>query len=309
MAGLTEHPNLKTSFADNSPFTEELLTKGLNNPNTAINNIATELGNDAKGAALEAPASSATAVVNLLGQLKQAFKNIKGTADWHTGAAATLASIWAKFNDSTGHAHTGGANDAPKITAGGLATDAVETTKIKDLAVITAKIAALAITTARIAADAVDDTKMKLRSDNALRSRNAADNADLDVVKLGADNQLRLMQLSRQNIAANTVLENVSLKHGWTFDTPGAASGSTVSVTFDEAFSSVPVVIPGNLGLDAAADPTNIEDFTSFKTKLTTHAFNITTTGFDMRFAMADGSNFDANDRVGASWLAIGVKA
>ena len=135
-------PALKTNFADNSPKTEELLAKGLNQPNLEINAVAGELGTNPKSAALEAPSSSATAVVNLLGQLKQAFKNIKGTANWYTSAAASLATIWGKFHASTGHTHSAGSNDAPKITAGGLATDAVETAKIKANAVTGAKITA-----------------------------------------------------------------------------------------------------------------------------------------------------------------------
>ena len=153
MPGLTEHPNLKTTFADNSPFSEELTTKGLNNPNTAINNIATELGNDAKSAALEAPAASATAVVNLLGQLKQAIKNITGGANWYSSVAATISAIWAKFDDTTGHTHSGTADDGPQIDSNGLADNSVITNRIEDGAVTTTKIADGDVTQEKIDTD------------------------------------------------------------------------------------------------------------------------------------------------------------
>src|SRR3990172_10940904 len=135
MAGLTSHPNLKTTFSDTSPHAAELIDKGLNDPNTAINNIATELGNDAKSAALEARGSTATAVVNLLGQLKQAVKDILATTNWYDPLPITLTAVVGLFHASSGHKHTGVTGDAPPLDAAGLASNAVTTAKINTGAV------------------------------------------------------------------------------------------------------------------------------------------------------------------------------
>jgi len=52
--------------------------------------------------------------------------------------------VMASMNSSTGHKHDATDNEAPQIAAGGLATDAVETAKIKDANVTKAKIENLA---------------------------------------------------------------------------------------------------------------------------------------------------------------------
>jgi len=146
----SSQPALKTTFADNSPYSEELITKGLNQPNLETNAIAGELGNNPKAAALEARAASASAVVNLLGQLKQGIKDILGTTNWYDAAGSTIAAIWAKFHATTGHSHSGAANDGPLINSNGLDTDAVITNRIENLAVTAAKLAADSVTTAKI---------------------------------------------------------------------------------------------------------------------------------------------------------------
>ena len=141
----------------------------------------------------------------------------------------------------------------------------------------------------------------------AYRAKQAGGTA-VDLMHLGSNDQLRLAQISRQDITTNSVLEDVLIQHGWTFDQPGAASGATTTITFDEAYSSLPIVIVGNLGLLDGSDPTEIDDFITNKGKLTTHAYTITTTTFKIEFRLGDGTNFGANERVGASWIALGVK-
>ncbi|MFZ5816307.1 MAG: hypothetical protein ACOY93_13585 [Bacillota bacterium] len=52
---------------------------------------------------------------------------ITGTTNWYEAPAATIATIWAKFSGSTGHKHTGGANDAPPIPLSGIESAAKTT--------------------------------------------------------------------------------------------------------------------------------------------------------------------------------------
>jgi hypothetical protein len=69
---------------------------------------------------------------SLTGLLTQQFswivKNIKAlkgiTGNWWDNAAATIAAIWDKFHDSSGHTHTATGSNGPKITATGLAAGA-----------------------------------------------------------------------------------------------------------------------------------------------------------------------------------------
>lgn len=71
-------------------------------------------------------------LTQLLGWLATAVKNIKGTTNFWDAAAASIATIWSKFNATTGHKHTGGADDAPQISG---------TTGIQDGTITEAKLA------------------------------------------------------------------------------------------------------------------------------------------------------------------------
>jgi hypothetical protein len=51
----------------------------------------------------------------LLNGLVTAVKNITGETNWYTLAAQSLTTVWAKFHATTGHKHTGAADDAPKL--------------------------------------------------------------------------------------------------------------------------------------------------------------------------------------------------
>jgi hypothetical protein len=79
--------------------------------------------------------------------------------DWNAAMAA-IAALYDKLNGTTGHGHTGGPEDGPKITTAGLADAAVTLLKLADLAVSTAKLQDSAVTTQKIAANAVDTTKI-----------------------------------------------------------------------------------------------------------------------------------------------------
>jgi len=68
--------------------------------------------------------------------------------DWNDLANAVTA-LFGKFS-TTGHQHTGAAEDAPPIPQDGLANNAVAESKIQNGAVSEAKLANLAVTTAKI---------------------------------------------------------------------------------------------------------------------------------------------------------------
>lgn len=70
-------------------------------------------------------------LTQLLSWMAKSIKVLKGNvANWYDAAAATIETIWSKFNATTGHKHTGAVNDAPKIDASGLANGAATDTVI-----------------------------------------------------------------------------------------------------------------------------------------------------------------------------------
>ncbi|MFM2376610.1 MAG: hypothetical protein RLZZ165_1707 [Bacteroidota bacterium] len=79
--------------------------------------------------------------------------------DWNAAMAA-VAALYDKLNGATGHAHSGGAEDGPKINTAGIADLAVTLQKLADLAVGTSKIVDGAVTTPKIADSAVTTPKI-----------------------------------------------------------------------------------------------------------------------------------------------------
>jgi len=79
--------------------------------------------------------------------------------DWNDVANAIIA-LFGKLNQTTGHQHTGGAEDAPPIPQNGLANNAVAEAKIQNGAVSEAKIKDLAVTTAKMQDGAVTLAKV-----------------------------------------------------------------------------------------------------------------------------------------------------
>lgn len=68
------------------------------------------------------------------------IKALKGTVtNWYDAAAATVETIWSKFHATTGHVHSGEANDAPKVCEKGTYSDT--TTSINSQTEYTASIA------------------------------------------------------------------------------------------------------------------------------------------------------------------------
>ena len=79
--------------------------------------------------------------------------------DWNDVANAIVA-LFGKFNQTTGHQHTGGAEDSPPIPQNGIANNAVAENKIQNGAVSEDKIRNLAVTTAKLGDGAVTSAKM-----------------------------------------------------------------------------------------------------------------------------------------------------
>lgn len=63
------------------------------------------------------PAASAGYLRLRLNMFAARLKSIVGGAGWLDAVPASLTTLWGKFNATTGHVHSGAANDAPKIAA------------------------------------------------------------------------------------------------------------------------------------------------------------------------------------------------
>jgi len=109
-------------------FTDPLASDRLDSPShatlhadkhDAIEKIETELGVNPKTIDdTISPGATPTSVANYLDMVANILKSIKGVANWYTAAAASIATIWAKFNATTGHTHTAAADDGPKLDHG-----------------------------------------------------------------------------------------------------------------------------------------------------------------------------------------------
>ncbi|MGD9644024.1 MAG: hypothetical protein AB7V08_15000, partial [Elusimicrobiales bacterium] len=105
--------------------------------------------------------SNTGTLTQLLSWIVKHIKAVKGSVtNWYDAAASTISDIWAKFNATTGHKHTGVANDAPQIGTAGIADGAVTSAKIADGNVTTTKIADANVTTPKIADGAVTTAKI-----------------------------------------------------------------------------------------------------------------------------------------------------
>ncbi|MDQ7794159.1 MAG: hypothetical protein RDU89_07065 [bacterium] len=116
---------------------------------------ATELGDRTVDPDLS-PSSNVGTLRQLLSWFANRIKAITGTTNWWDAPAATLGTIWGKFHASTGHGHTGGTADGPKVGTTGLADGAVTEAKLGSGAVTSGKLGALAVIAGKIADGAVD---------------------------------------------------------------------------------------------------------------------------------------------------------
>lgn len=133
------------------------------------------LGNRTVDQAIADTESNTGTLTQLLSWAVKHIKGIKGgVTNWYDAAASTISDIWAKFNATTGHKHTGAANDAPQIGTSGIADGAVITSKIADGNVTTVKIADANVTTPKLADGAVTTAKI---ADLNVTTVKLADNA------------------------------------------------------------------------------------------------------------------------------------
>lgn len=68
----------------------------------------------------QTPTGVAGNLRNFLDWFANRIRAITGTTNWWDAPAATVATIWSKFHQNTGHKHTGGASDAPPIPLNGI---------------------------------------------------------------------------------------------------------------------------------------------------------------------------------------------
>lgn len=73
----------------------------------------------------QVPTGSTGTLTQLFSWLANRIKAITGMANWFDNPVATLAAIWAKFHGSTGHKHTGAADDAPQVDYANIANKPV----------------------------------------------------------------------------------------------------------------------------------------------------------------------------------------
>lgn len=162
--------------------------------------------------------------------------------------------------------------------------DSVVTANITDSAVTAAKINASAVTTAKINDSAVTTAK----------------------INAGAVTAAKRAAFDRRNHTTNTTTTAPSFEYGWVYVDAGTSSSKDVAVTFPTAYSSAPIVFVTSAGRDASGTPAAIGDFDTTKGNSIVHTLSVTTSGFTIRFATGDGTNY-ANQILGAAWLAIGA--
>jgi len=114
----TDSPGVATPPATNGAYTRALSqTNDVDDDTTEADTLDT-LG-------------ATSGLINNLNRIRNVLKSIIGGASWLTAVTnKTLTDLFAKFHDTTGHDHSATANNAPKISTGGLADDAVDKDKI-----------------------------------------------------------------------------------------------------------------------------------------------------------------------------------
>jgi hypothetical protein len=124
--------------------------------------------------------------------------------DWNAAMAA-IAALYDKINGSTGHRHTGSAEDGPQINTGGLADLAVTLQKLAALSVDTSKLIDLAVSTAKLDNGAVTNPKLAA---NAVGNSNILNGA-VDINKMANNsvgtNQIVNGAVNNGKLAANSV--------------------------------------------------------------------------------------------------------
>src|SRR3990167_10960772 len=123
-------PAAKTDFNPNlSKSSQGHTAQGHNTPAGEINAIGADL-RDTFAAGTEATqGATATSMLNRIGQILQMLKNITGETNWYDTIANSISGL---LHATTGHKHTGAADDAPQLSNSGIANDAaIDTSKLE----------------------------------------------------------------------------------------------------------------------------------------------------------------------------------
>lgn len=115
----------------------------------------------------------------------------------------------------------------------------------------------------------------------------------------------KLAAFNRQNNTTNTTTSAPKIQYGWGYLEPGTTTNASETVTFPDEFTSAPIVIVSNAGVDTAGTPAAIGDFDTLKGKAIMHPRNVTTTSFTIEVRLGDATNFNS-EKVGYAWVAIG---
>ena len=145
-------------------------------------------------------------------------------------------------------------------------------------------------------------------------SAKQAGGSTVELMHLGTDDILRLSQIEVQENTTDSIATDVMIQTGWGFIDGVAATSITKTVTLataideDETFS----MIISPLGL-LAGTATKISDFATSASLVTIRALVITSgsnvTSFTAQMSNTDGSNFNASNDYGFSWMVVGRKA
>lgn len=88
-------------------------------PDTTLALLAPLLGNFTINDAL-VPADDTDIIANLLSQLGNRIIAITGETNWYDNPDATIATLFGKFHESTGHTHDGTAGNGPPVYTDGI---------------------------------------------------------------------------------------------------------------------------------------------------------------------------------------------
>lgn len=110
-------------------------------------------------------------------------------------------------------------------------------------------------------------------------------------------------KVSRQDSTTNSTLSAASIQVGFGAVTGTATNSVTKTVTFPEAFTTLPIVVVGSLG---EGNPASGIGAMTGASGSYAQLSGLTTTGFTIRILNRDSGNLVAGVNYGFSWTAVG---
>lgn len=176
--------------------------------------------------------------------------------------------------------------------------------------IITAHIADQAVTRAKIADDAVNGAKIQLGNNDPLMALIAAGTSEKQLVRLGANDRLRLGQVPNKQQATVTTENDIMIQTGWHYaNAPGNIVGTTNAVTFPEAFDRVLGCSFQAVGVKSGSVPTGPNDPALTAMAEYVSGAGLTNNGFSYYLRHPAGANLPAGPYWCVSWIAWGRKA